>query len=185
MGDLGIQQFKEQLLTEIQGMICTAVLPLIQRLDTISQKVDALDEKVDALDEKVNALDGKVDALRTKQEQMDVLQRNSLRARHEALIEVPNANGVLPRAEGVDFPQSLNQLLVAGNERLPVTNEVNDWNKKKSRQLLLFYGATGGYDSETENEYTPTARSARFQLAKVLGVSSVQLQQAAASLAGF
>ena len=155
--DLANQQFKEELLAEIKGLISTALIPVIQQLNSISQKVD----------------------------KMDALQQNSLKTRHEALNEVPNEQGHLPSAQGLEFPRSLNQLLVAGNERIPVTNEMNDWSKTKSRQLLMFYGATGGYDSETENEYTPTARSSRLRLAKVLGVSSVQLQQAAASLADF
>ena len=171
MTELTNQQFKDQLLAEMAVLITTSLQPVIQQLGALTNKVDVLE--------------GKVDSIQMKQEQMHALQQNSLKSRQEALIEVPNQQGYLPSVMNVEFPLSLNHLLVAGNERLPTTNEINSWNKRKSQILLAFYGASEGYESETDNEYSSTARSTRFKLAKVLGISSVQLQQAAASLADF
>ena len=116
-----------------------------------------------------------------KQARSEAIFQKALNSMHETLALVPNVNGVMPSVEG--YPATLNNLLVAGNERLPVTGISNSWSKKKSMDLLQFYGMNEGYDSKTENVYSTTARSARLKVAKVLGVSSVQLSYAAQCLA--
>jgi hypothetical protein len=113
---------------------------------------------------------------------MECLMKNSLKTRSEALEIIPNREGTLPDATFFPATLTLNHLLVAGNERLPVTGEVNSWSKYKSVRLLNFYDAGEGYNSETDNEYSGTARASRLRLAKVLGVSASQIQQCSLSL---
>ena len=54
-------------------------------------------------------------------------------------MKVPNSRGEAPLV----FPDNIMMLLVAGNEKLP-NGETTSWNKKKSQQLLTFYGQESG-----------------------------------------
>ena len=91
-------------------------------------------------------------------------------------MKVPNSRGEAPSV----FPDNIMMLLVAGNEKLP-NGETNSWNKKKSQQLLKFYGQEDS-DSESESEYTPTSRERRLNVAKQIGASKAQLNFAQLSL---
>jgi len=84
---------------------------------------------------------------------------------------VPNQQGVYPAPN--DFPHTINELLVAGNESLPNGN-VNWWNKKKSSSLLLFYGEAGT-ESENDDEHSSRSRARRLRLAKKIGITRTQL----------
>ena len=53
----------------------------------------------------------------------------------------------------------------------------------QTKQHTLLVSTKADYNSETDNEYIPTARACRLKLAKVIGISSIQIQQAAAALA--
>jgi hypothetical protein len=79
----------------------------------------------------------------------------------------------------VDFPASIECLLVAGNEALQ-SGMMNTWNKTKSIELLQFYGEDDGTDNESE--YTSSSRARRIRLAKKIGVTSPQLNFAQLSL---
>ena len=127
-------------------------------------------------------LTARVGELSQSVRRMESFQRNSLKSGHETLEKIPNREGVFPEENIFPSTLTLNHLLVAGNELIPVTGEVNTWNKSKSIRLLDFYDAGEGYNSETENEYSPTARTSRLRLAKVLGISSLQIQQCSLSL---
>ncbi len=83
---------------------------------------------------------------------------------------VPKDDGSQPSC---DYPTTLMEILVAGNEALP-NGEINSWNKRKSQELLMEYG-DDPYISETENEYSPTARELRLKVARKLGVSHNQV----------
>ena len=167
------------------------VLKAIADLSTqLTERLTAVEESLDEVKERLTAVEGSVDEVKERLtvvegglERMRTLQANSCVSRSEALARVPDVHGELPPIDM--FPPTLNHLLVAGSERLPGTGEVNVWNKAKSRWLLAYYGADEGYDSETDNEHTPTARSMRFRIARVLGVTQAQLQIASLSLADF
>ena len=58
-----------------------------------------------------------------------------------------------------------------------------DQTKQHTDRPSRFYETQADYNSETNNEYIPTARACRLKLAKVIGISSIQIQQAAAALA--
>ena len=85
------------------------------------------------------------------------------------MIVPRDGDGVLP---DVEFPQSLEVLLVAGNEALP-SGPLNSWNKKKSMALLRFYGEQDDTDNEDEN--TSRSRHRRLRLARKIGVTQTQL----------
>jgi hypothetical protein len=143
---------------QLRGLLAEALAPINQRLDGIDQRLDGIE---------------------TGQKRLAVFQMNSLKTRSEPLEILPNQMGQLPTT---DYPESISHLLVAGNERLPTTGLVNTWNKRKSRALLAFYNASDNYDSETDNEYSDTARSTRLKLCKVLGVTAQQIQQVSLTL---
>lgn len=103
-------------------------------------------------------------------------QKNSTAGRDDNLSLVPNINGMVP---DLDFPSSINAILVAGNEVLP--NGIrNDWNKMKSIALLQFYGEND--DTDNEDEYSVTSRARRLRLAKAIGVTQTQLNFAQLTL---
>ena len=100
---------------------------------------------------------------------------NSKLGRTERLHELPrDVDGALPSAQvpPLDFPSTLECLLVAGNETLPSGGN-NSWNKKKTIHLLRFYGE----DEETDNEdeHSSASRTRRLRLSRKLGISLAQL----------
>jgi hypothetical protein len=151
----------------ITAAIAAAIAPLEQR---INARFDAMDVRFDAIEHRLDAMD-------VLQRRQAAFQLNSTKCRTEMLEVVPNLDGQNPN---VDYPETLNHLLVAGSERIPL-GDLNTWNKHKSKALLDFYGAVDAYDSDSEADNTPTARILRLKLAKVLGISSVQIQNAYSS----
>jgi hypothetical protein len=111
----------------------------------------------------------------------NLIQNNSLLGRDESLKEIPNNDGLLPAnaVPPVEFPLTLQSLLVAGNELLP-DRTLNTWNKMKSIKLLRFYGEDA--DTDTENEYSPSSRARRLRIAKKIGISQSQLNFAQLAL---
>ena len=183
-----------ELRTLIREEITLANAPILIKLDVLTDRVDLLTTRVDGLTTRVDGLTDRVDGLTTEVRHLShahqrqvAIHTNSLLSRNEALREVPNEDGILPssRAPHLDFPPSLSHLLVAGNERIPGTAVSNVWNKTKSKNLLAFYGALDGYDSETDNEHSETARILRLKVAKTLGAGQTQLQMASMALADF
>jgi len=153
---------------------------LENRMEAVEERIEGLENRMGAIEERIGGLENRMGAVETSISRTAKMQYNSGVGRHEALQKVPNGEGEVP---GNDiFPSTLNHLLVAGNERLPGTGDLNTWTKMKSRRLLHFYGAEEGYDTESENEYTPTARSMRNRVARELGVSQTQINLAVLAL---
>jgi len=151
-----------------------------ERIGGLENRMGAVEERIGGLENRMGGLENRMGAVETSISRTAKMQYNSGVGRHEALQKVPNGEGEVP---GNDiFPSTLNHLLVAGNERLPGTGDLNTWTKMKSRRLLHFYGAEEGYDTESENEYTPTARSMRNRVARELGVSQTQINLAVLAL---
>lgn len=103
-------------------------------------------------------------------------QKNASAGRDDKLTLVPHINGMLPN---IEFPSSINSILVAGNETLPDGSR-NNWNKMKSIRLLQFYGEDD--DTDNESEYSAKSRARRLRLAKAIGISQTQLNFAQLSL---
>ena len=104
-------------------------------------------------------------------------QINGLKLREEELLVVPLKNGTPPTGP---FP-TIEQLLVAGNEKLPSTNRINPWNAKRSLDLIRQYDS--GYYTEDE-EATSTSRRRRITLGKYLGITPSQFNIAAQQIFG-
>jgi len=138
-----------------------------------------MEGRLNVMDGRLDVMEGRLDRIESGQKRLTAFQLNSLKTRSETLEIVPTQNGQMPT---VEYPESISHMLVAGNERLPTTNVLNSWNKRKSRALLEFYDATNSYDSETDNEYSETARSCRLKLCKVLGITAQQIQSVSISL---
>ena len=151
----------------ITAGVLAALVPLEERMNTrFDARFDAMETRIDILDNMVR--------------RQSALQSNSTKNRSELLEIVPRLDGENPQIVGIDYPPTLNHLLVAGNERTPL-GDMNTWSKYKSKALLDFYGADDGYDSESMVENTPTARIRRLKLAKIIGITPQQIQTAYSS----
>jgi hypothetical protein len=74
----------------------------------------------------------------------------------------------------VDFPASIQQMMVAGNVLLPDRTR-NAWNQEKSRNLLRFYGEEEEV-TDGEGEYGPSARVVRLRVTAAQLNSAQMLQ---------
>lgn len=166
-------------LDQIRDLLKEEISPVLQRLDVVEVNTKLMEANLKLMEANLKGIKDSQKVMESSFKMLRSVQLNSMVARHEKLHKVPNNEGMYPL---LDYPESLNQLLVAGNERLPGTGMNNSWNKRKSLELLRFYGAEDGYDSETDNEFSLTARASRLKLARVIGISSMQIQQAAAAL---
>ena len=121
--------------------------------------------------------------MKASHDRSETLRLNSLLAGTDKLFILPNVAGFKPDAT-IAYPSCLNCLLVSGDSSLPGTDEINTWNKAKTKKLLAFYGIVDDedQDTDTEDEYTVSSRRLRIKLARDLGVSHAQIQQASRHL---
>lgn len=163
--------------------VSAALVPFEQRINTrfdaLDRRIDGIDLRLNGIDLRINGIDLRLGELEKNSRRYFALQINSTKNRSDQLECVPNKEGELPL---IPYPATLNHLLVAGNERIPL-GDLNTWSRSQSEALLDFYGAADAYDSESEAENTPTARALRLKLAKVIGISTLQLQSAYSSFA--
>ena len=147
----------------IKELLATAIAPIIVRLDLI--------------DERVNNIDDNVHQLVTSVSILNVKSQNSQCGRDDELQVVPLPGGNRPT---VAYPKSIANLIVSGNERLP-NGTVNNWNSLKSAALIKQYEPDYATDEETQED-TARSRNRRLKLAKLLGVTSAQLNFAQLTL---
>jgi len=172
------------------GAVCTlscrmATLDQIQVL-LDRQKNDLKTELIELLDVQKKDLIKEIDArlhnaLKPLTTQVSILSgklQNASLSRGDAIVKVPKADGALPES---DTPESIMNLIVAGNESLP-NGQLNKWSKQKSIKLLREYGVEADDASDNENEFTERSRTARLKVARALGISNVQLNYAQLSL---
>mmetsp|Transcript_5643 Transcript_5643/g.8392 ORF Transcript_5643/g.8392 Transcript_5643/m.8392 type:complete len:153 (-) Transcript_5643:1347-1805(-) len=138
---------------ELRGMmteiINAALTPVIARLDRIDLRLEQID---------------------TRLRIMSTKHQNSLAGSDDQLVMVPNQQGEVP----LEFPTSIRTFLVSGDEMLP-NGQHNNWNKQKSRALLVFYGEDPDNESDVDDENSSRSRARRLRLAKKIGVSRTQL----------
>ena len=106
------------------------------------------------------------------------MQHNSTLGRDDRLRIVPLLDGSDPIAE---FPSTLAQLIVAGNELLP-NGLTNTWNRNKSLLLLRAYDPTYETDEDQNDEQSRRSRDRRLRVAQRIGVTRSQLNFAQMSL---
>ena len=137
----------------------------------------------DLLVEALQPIQSSIDDLKASHDRSETLRLNSLLAGTDKLFILPNVAGFKPDAT-IAYPSCLNCLLVSGDSSLPGTDEINTWNKAKTKKLLAFYGIVDDedQDTDTEDEYTVSSRRLRIKLARALGVSHAQIQQASRHL---
>ena len=78
-----------------------------------------------------------------------------------------------------EFPPTILELLVAGNETLP-NGTRNGWNKEEKSKALLEEFGEDAYDTETENEHSEKSRGVK--LAWKIGVTIAQMNFAQMTL---
>ncbi len=97
----------------------------------------------------------------------------------ETLKQVPRvSDGKLPSDFDLHYPNSIQNLLVAGNikmNEIAQNNKSNNWNNMKSHKLLLFYGDDDDYLSHNEDEYSAESRARHIKLAQKLGITKAQI----------
>lgn len=157
---------------EIRQLLEEALKPIKGDLAVLSATVNSLSTTVDGLCATVDSISNKLDKTMVKVNILVVKQQNSAATRSDRLQMVPRPDGSTPT---VDFPETIQQLLVAGNENLP-DGQRNTWNRKKSKALLQQYEDASESESETDdNEYSSKSRARRLKLARHLGVTNAQL----------
>ncbi len=157
-------------LEEIKNLLHTELQPIRDDLKTLQTTVTNLQTTVTNLQTTVTSIDNRVGILQAQ-------QYNSSIGRESDLKRVPKSDGTLPTC---DYPRSILEILVAGNETLP-NGQPNTWNKQKSRVLLEEYDEDA-YDTETDDEYSSKSRARRLKVARKLGVSQSQLNFAQLTL---
>ena len=142
---------------------------LVARLEGI---VKPLEIQINVLTAKLNVVTANINVVTAK-------LANSAVTREDTLTKVPKQDGTIPTAA---FPGTIMELVVSGSEILP-NGKSNPWNRKKSIRLLREYGQDAGEASDAdETEDSTKSRAARLKLARVLGISSVQLNHAQLTL---
>ena len=151
----------------IAALLSTALQPITERLSAIEPRLDAISGDVAAISERLNDLHNDFSVVATK-------AHNAACSKDDTLKKVPLSDGSFPVN---DCPQSVLNLLVAGNESLP-NGQGNNWNARKSLDLIKEYEP--GY--ETDENAPNLSRKRRLKLAMLLGVTSTQLNIAQLSM---
>ncbi|KAG2438893.1 hypothetical protein HYH02_010689 [Chlamydomonas schloesseri] len=147
--------------------------------DALKNALQPIKDEIAVLSTKVDDLSAKLDKTMVKVDILVVKQQNSAATRSDRLQVVPRPDGSMPT---VEYPESIQQLLVAGNESLP-DGQRNTWNKSKSKALLQQYEDANESESEADdNEYSSKSRARRLKLARHLGVTNAQLNFAQMTL---
>ena len=150
----------------LRTIITEALVPVTSRLNGLEARLERVETKLNGLETNLRVIDMKL--------------RNSTNGRNDKLSKVPKADGSLPSCE---YPGSINNLIVSGNELLPGGVEKNNWNKAKSLNLILEYEPDYKSDAEgSDSEDSSRSRKRRLKVAKLIGITSAQLNFAQLSL---
>lgn len=169
-------------LTEALAPILTSIIGINNRLEAIDNRLDGIDHRLDGMDHRLDGIDDRLDGMDQRLNdcnvsvdelnvQVRVLAKkseNSVKGLSDALAIVPTRNGTNPVST---YPTSLAQLLVPGNELLPDGSK-NTWNIQMSLELIREYDE--GYETDNNDEAT-SSRRRRLHLAKLLGITTSQL----------
>ena len=141
-------------------------------------------DRFGALETRMGALETRMGVLETRMGKMEAREHNSRLSAMDTLCQVPRDDGQFPRDRGVEFPQHLAALCVAGNEiTAGERHMVHYWNRSKSKALLLFYGEGDETDVDTADASEAALQSSRrrrLRVARKIGVSETQIAAAAA-----
>eukprot|EP00735_Rhodelphis_limneticus_P011694 TRINITY_DN4829_c0_g1::TRINITY_DN4829_c0_g1_i1::g.998::m.998 TRINITY_DN4829_c0_g1::TRINITY_DN4829_c0_g1_i1::g.998 ORF type:complete len:179 (-),score=11.25,Matrilin_ccoil/PF10393.4/0.2,Matrilin_ccoil/PF10393.4/1.7e+02,RmuC/PF02646.11/0.1 TRINITY_DN4829_c0_g1_i1:108-602(-) len=145
---------------------------ILETIAPLAEKIDAVVDRLEHLEGRFDQVDSNVKQLNISFNRMAARMENSYLTRDEKLVLVPNEAGDFPSA---DYPETLSQLLVAGNEKLP-NGQKNGWNRDKSKKLLRFYGEASQSGSDNDDsELSQRSRDRRLRLARKLGITPAQL----------
>ena len=140
---------------------------VMMALGGINTRLDRIDNRLDGIDNRFDDIDRRLDGIQAEVRILGAKQANSAKGREEVLAIVPKMNGELPT---IEYPV-IENLLVAGNERLP-SGTVNTWNAGKSLSLIREYDP--GYETDDTGGET-RSRPRRLKVAQLLGITNAQL----------
>ena len=141
----------------LQEALQEALKPIIDRLDKIDTRLDSMDTRLDSMEVVQRVSSAKIS--------------NSMRRARDRLDIVPLNNGTLPTTT-VDYPHSFEELIVAGNEMLPLSGSNNPWNSTKSLALIRLYDPA--YETDDDSSEV-SARRRRLEVARHIGITGPQL----------
>lgn len=128
----------------------------------VARRLDRVETRLGRVETRLDGVETRLDEMSNRMTRLETLSENATLGRDDALLEVPRRHdGVVPSAASptpLDYPRTLAELVVAGNERLPNGTD-NPWNRHKSRDLLAFYD---GDMSDAESEPTAASRAAHW-----------------------
>ena len=138
---------------------------------TISDLKDLLQEALQPINDRLDIIDARLDRLEVMQRVSSAKISNSMRRARDRLDIVPLNNGTLPTTT-VDYPHSFEELIVAGNEMLPLSGLNNPWNSTKSLALIRLYDPA--YETDDDSSEV-SARRRRLEVARHIGITGPQL----------
>ena len=144
-------------ISDIKNLLQEALKPVIDRLDKIDTRLDSMDTRLDSMEVVQRVSSAKIS--------------NSMRRARDRLDIVPLNNGTLPTTT-VDYPHSFEELIVAGNEMLPLSGSNNPWNSTKSLALIRLYDPA--YETDDDSSEV-SARRRRLEVARHIGITGPQL----------
>ena len=159
----------------VQTAIAAALVPIQTDLREI--KTDVAELKTDVAERRhVVTLQTKMKALGHEVKVLAAKQANSTKGRDDVPETVLFPIGAKVFGDGV-MPPTIAHLSVSGSENLP-SGTRNTWNNSKSKNMLLTYGEGSESDEGEVDDSGPSARRRRIKLARYLGITTVQLNQA-------
>jgi len=188
-----LENIKNMMTFAVKEAVKAAIEPINERFDRLETRFDVLETRFDRLETRFDVLETRFDVLETRFDVLetrfgsvetylriiDMKSHNASNRRHETLSIVPLSDGTNPTCE---YPESICNLIVSGSELLPGRDITNNWNKTKSLNLIKQYQPDYNSDAESDNEDSSRSRNRRLKVAKLIGITSSQLNFAQLSL---
>jgi len=174
-----LENIKNIMTDAVKEAVKEAMVPINERFDGLETRFDGLETRFDGLETRFDGLETRFASVETNLRIIDMKSRNASNRRHDTLSIVPLSDGTNPTCE---YPESICNLIVSGSELLPGRDITNNWNKTKSFNLIKQYEPDYNSDAESDNEDSSRSRNRRLKVAKLIGITSSQLNFAQLSL---
>jgi hypothetical protein len=150
------------------------------RLTVVENRLTGVENRLTVVENRLTGVENRLTGVEISNRIMSAKMANASAGRDEALHVVPKQDGTNLACE---FPQTIGNLLVSVNEKLP-NGQSNTWNKTKSLLLLREYDPAydTDADSDTDIEGGERSKNRRLRVAKVIGITRGQLNFAQMTL---
>ena len=174
-----LENIKNIMTDAVKEAVKEALLPINERLGSLETRFGSVETRLGSVETRLGSLETRLGSVETNLRIIDMKSRNASNRRHETLSIVPLSDGSNPNCE---YPESICNLIVSGSELLPGRDITNNWNKTKSFNLIKQYQPDYNSDAESDNEDSSRSRNRRLKVAKLIGITSSQLNFAQLSL---